>query len=789
MREVMPATKGTGTNDDASMTNEEGGAVDISLEFNALVKKLCDEKLTDTAAVKGPITAWRLKHLSRTDDPQMLAFFSDALPSVIARHIQHEENRRVAEKKTVVWTVMLTLFDTLSDYSALWVLYDEGSRYATPMVVILLVSMAFQAISTHFNSKEGPVAMVASLLGLKPVFDGIHIVFEFPPRPGALQSTAAFGFTRVIETASESIPFAIIQALALLEKQSLAQWFSFAISVANIAHAVASVDYSFDTSTHYRDIEPLLYGCYLPGARGDGLFGATTTFALGYVIAKLVAMAMLGTVSGTALACVLVGECVGTLLLRFAIGNWRWYNRGGDSTILSLVFHFFSSYPVMLAAPFPVFRHPLFLSPLLYSGYITWSLFAANPLMLALAFHFDDEPAGMSQRVVWGVLGSATALSVLATLAAFVLMESSFRSTFYRHRTMATHVREHYWMRETKWDRTPVISNDDLDAVRAQTLSNYATAYWPTDFARQWVREGWARWLSNPPVWFTEQWRALIPEEWFDGDEDDDSVIVPMSTQEANFRRAIDQTPPWNLNRRDLEIYFNDHFVDYPSLSLAESEKKKHRHLAHHLVSGAGGVGFLERYCASDTKKAPWVQILNTADGKPLRVDEECLKQLGSFLCSKGLSFYYRLYAASVSLSPLHEYTLVKPMEQHEHMELLLCRNRQTKQLAALSLGSSDYFPVTQSGIQGVCETSEFVASIYQWGPSGPVVFLFGEHCGGGPVTARIKAGVGVEDSEEFCRLAFQLVQGVSDIHRAGLVHMDVKVGSTILFCNYRFFL
>jgi hypothetical protein len=79
MREVMPATKGAGANGDASRTNEEGGAVDISLEFNALVKKLCDEKRTDTAAVEGPITAWRRKHLPRTDDPQMLAFFSDAL--------------------------------------------------------------------------------------------------------------------------------------------------------------------------------------------------------------------------------------------------------------------------------------------------------------------------------------------------------------------------------------------------------------------------------------------------------------------------------------------------------------------------------------------------------------------------------------------------------------------------------------------------------------------------------------------------------------------------------------
>jgi hypothetical protein len=33
-----------------------------------------------------------------------------------------------------------------------------------------------------------------------------------------------------------------------MEHQSMAQWLSFVTSIANIAHAVASVDYLFDTS-------------------------------------------------------------------------------------------------------------------------------------------------------------------------------------------------------------------------------------------------------------------------------------------------------------------------------------------------------------------------------------------------------------------------------------------------------------------------------------------------------------------------------------------------------------
>ena len=772
---VMPDAK-----DSSSTIDEEDGSVNVTREFNALIKKLCDENLTDTPAVQGPITAWRLKHLPGVDNSRLLAFFNDALPLVIARLARLEQNQHVAQKKTVAYTVALTLFDTLSDYSALAVLVIDGSNYAIPMAAVLLVSMMCQALTVRYVTKEGPIAMACALLGLKPILDGINIVFEIPPQAGAVQSTAAFGWTRVVETASESIPFVMMQALALLEKHSIAQWVSFGITVANISHAVASVDYSFDVSTRFRNVEPLCYGYYLPGARGDGLCASVTTFALGYVTAKIVAMAMLGSVSGSLLALVLISESIGLWLTRFAVGNWRWFSSSGDSTAFSLISYALTFYPLMLAAPFPLIRHPFFLTPLVYSGFIAWSLFAANPLMLLLAFRFDDEPSRISQWVVWSVLGTATCLSVLATLAAFVLMKPSFRSTFYRHRTMATHVRKHYWVRSTKWDGTPVLSNDDMDSVRAQALGGYASAYWPTDLARQWTREGWARWLSNPPVWFTEQWRARIPVPWFEGGNGNDgsSIVVPMTTQEANFRLAVDQTPPWNLSPRELEAYFDDHFVNSSSLSLAESEKRKRRHLVHLVTGAGGGGGFFERCCTSDTK-APWVRISNDAHGKPIRADAECLKQLTSFLCLKGLAFYHRLYAASVSLSPLHECAFVKPLEQHEHIEHLLCRDLQTKRPTILTFASADQFPTGQSalaGIQRVCETSEFVASVYQWGSSGPVMFIFGEHCGGGPLAARIKPDVGVEDSEEFWRLALQLAQGVSDIHRAGLVHSTIQV-------------
>ena len=787
MQDVLSDDEGTNKEGTIEGTgkDEELGETDIPTRFKALVKQLCDERLTDTEAVEGPVTAWRLKHFRGIDNPHVLALFNDALPDVLARLAELENSRRGAQKRTVFWTVALTFCDTVSDFGSCYVLLDAGSSYGIPMLVVMLSSMIMQAVGARYLTKEGSLATVGALFGLKPIIDGINICFDIPPAPGALNSLMAFGYTRSIEAAIESIPFAVIQSLALMEQRSTTQWLSIAITLANAAHAVASVDHQFDTRKKARTSEPTLWGMYPPGPKGDALFVSFAIFALSYAVAKLLAVAALGTVSPASLALVVVGESAALFSVRFAIGNWRWFSRAGDSDVVSVLWHFFAVYPAANAAPFAWARHPFILTPSVWSGWFIWALFIANPLMLVFALH-HDVPLFISPRRLWIALGVATAVCAFSLILAFQLMVPAFRDTFYRHRTLSTYIRDSQWTRSTKLDGSRIESNDDLDVVRARTLKTYAKAYWPMDLARVWVRKGWARWLSNPPTWFTKKWRARVPEEWFDGgDGDGSSVVVPMTTQEANFRHAVDQTPPWNLNTRDLETYFADHFVNSSSLSLAESEMKKRRHLVH-LVAGAGGVGLLERCCTSDTK-APWVRISNDAAGKPLRVDEECLKQLSSFLCSKGLSFYYRLYVASVSISPLQEYTLVKPLEQHENLEHMLCRNRQTKHPAILSFASSTHYPVTRdtiTGIQSVCETSEFVASINQWGPIDPVVFIVGEHCGGGPLTARIKPDIGIEDSKEFWRLALQLAQGLSDIHRAGLVHASIQVRCRACFLN-----
>ena len=68
------------------------------------------------------------------------------------------------------------------------------------------------------------------------------------------------------------------------------------------------------------------------------------------------------------------------------------------------------------------------------------------------------------------------------------------------------------------------------------------------------------------------------------------------------------------------------------------------------------------------------------------------------------------------------------------------------------------------------------MTSLFHWGASATVVYVIGEYCEGGPLSAHIKPDIGIKDDEEFWRLAFQLAHGVNDIHRTGLTRMDIHV-------------
>ena len=185
----------------------------ISEESSALFHHLCDQKLTTAAAPEGPNTAWRLKHLSGVDDPRLVFLFGDAIPSAWARHIELELNHRRAKKKKCV---LVGVAYVIRHHFKLQRLCCTGRRK-------FRLRNAHVGGSGHDHGDAGCDCShchkgrafretVSALLGLKPVLDGINIIFSILARHGAaMESEEAFGYIRCVETSTESIPFVIIQ--------------------------------------------------------------------------------------------------------------------------------------------------------------------------------------------------------------------------------------------------------------------------------------------------------------------------------------------------------------------------------------------------------------------------------------------------------------------------------------------------------------------------------------------------------------------------------------------------
>ena len=108
-------------------------------------------------------------------------------------------------------------------------------------------------------------------------------------------------------------------------------------------------------------------------------------------------------------------------------------------------------------------------------------------MVAAAFFAFERAPNLASQTVAIALVG-VTAGCALAAALGMANVVPAFRHTFYRHRTIATHVRE-YW-----WNREPYMYNGEMqeqEKIRAESLTSFARCYWPMDLVEPFVRDNW----------------------------------------------------------------------------------------------------------------------------------------------------------------------------------------------------------------------------------------------------------------------------------------------------------
>jgi len=428
---------------------------------------------------------------------------------------------QVQEKKEIDTFKVMKLFlktaisytDLITDVMVLLVFTKTAPDLAMVQGASLAFSMFCQCVTSLVMGQPLWVGL-AGLVGMKPVIEAWRDATNANPFENQKISNETMLFlSRILEIVTEAIPQALIQCVALLlypKERTTLQFISLFASFLTTGATVAFSDRESDTSRNRRKTDPLLYG-YVSDTNQNKQALASVTFFASYKTAKMFALSML-IASSSALHAVglLIMEYFGFLLCRMWYANWRFFTIGADGAVFSLLCHL-GWYLSLLSAPFPLIRFPTVLTPRIYAIGLLYFI-TSNFAIIAVSYHVFDATEFLDETNAWQGLFLITAVCLVSGAISYHYVPESHKTTFYLHYTFKEHLKSFKWNQTSTTDhkRREV---DTQEAVRALFAIKYSLHYLPKEKLIELYENRWADWCANPPQWFDEDFRALVPRE------------------------------------------------------------------------------------------------------------------------------------------------------------------------------------------------------------------------------------------------------------------------------------
>jgi hypothetical protein len=151
------------------------------------------------------------------------------------------------------------------------------------------------------------------------------------------------------------------------------------------------------------------------------------------------------------------------------------------------------------------FRHPYEMG----GAYFSFSMVLALLVSYAAVYiHFKlgHGETGMRQEDVWTLVLDLSGAWTVSYCTFFLLMKKKYRRTFFSL-TKGKQVTIDYFL-------------SDDDAIKSACFG-CTRQHWKAiePAMEEWVKKGWWRWENDNPVWFTDQFKASVPEEWIPSEE------------------------------------------------------------------------------------------------------------------------------------------------------------------------------------------------------------------------------------------------------------------------------
>ena len=140
-------------------------------------------------------------------------------------------------------------------------------------------------------------------------------------------------------------------------------------------------------------------------------------------------------------------------------------------------------------------------------------MLGVNFCILLFSYRVFDGIDYITESQAWVFLATTTLVCLASGLVAFQYVPDSHKPTFYKRWTFKEHVATYYWNDcFYSQDHHHQITTDQ-EYIRAAIPKWFSPHYTPNERILEFYKEHWGEWCRDPPDWFDEDLKAIIPED------------------------------------------------------------------------------------------------------------------------------------------------------------------------------------------------------------------------------------------------------------------------------------
>jgi hypothetical protein len=476
------------------------------------------------------------------------------------------DKQKLAKAK-LFFAALLSIGDMATDIVMIVEYFQTRSLwgYAWASLGSLLTNLIFQAIGTFTQNRAKPLQRqlkeqiyVWSLV--KPGVDAWRVASGAAHEEGhVMNAQTELTCNKSVELVAEAIPGTLIQLSALLmseSKPTRSALFSFAFCILTAAFTSAITSWDWDLSKENRKSKRSFYGYIPSNVKGKVKVFASLYFLSAFnLLTRSFACVLFYIKGGMSEVAMLLG---GELLVYFVIKGLRrdlWYWMpvyGGFGVFASWMIRWVIKVIVDWTAVVH-FRHPNevggayftfslgltvvmgVVASLQYEKVVDDAISSPNSTFLNSTFleyvelgednqQLGGEESGLEESTVVTIMVAACAGMVVSYATLLVSVKREYLHTFISTKTGNESSREDFTKNE-----------DDEQKIRIFEGNRHRWEHKIGAKVKAWINERLPLWLEEPPEWFDDHKRSIIPDDFVT----DPEILVELRTY--NVKMIIEQ--------------------------------------------------------------------------------------------------------------------------------------------------------------------------------------------------------------------------------------------------------